>query len=104
MENKGFDTIWPIFFLVIKCLLQQRLMCARGSKRPHAPQQTSTQQAIVKTNVPIQTYTHDNTEEENVQCSCVGWILNKHILGFPATNQYVVVLMSSSLEELIQAH
>lgn len=79
-------------------------MCAGGSMRPHAQPQTPTQQAIVKTNVvQIQTRTHDNTEEENVQCSCVGWILNKHILSFRASNQFVV-LMSSSLKELIQAH
>lgn len=79
--------------------------CLRGSKRPHAPPQTPTRQTIVKTNVvQIQAHTHDNTEEENVWCSCVGWILNKHILSFPASNQHVAVLMSSSLDELIQGH
>lgn len=38
IENKGFDTIWPGFFLATKCFSQQKLVC----KREHASPRTTT--------------------------------------------------------------
>lgn len=91
-------------FWLPKCFLQQRLVFEGEQASPRTTANTNPANYCQDKCTNPGAHTHDNTEEENVWCSCVGWILNKHILSFPASSQYVAVLMSSSLDELIQGH